>query len=216
MGKHPSRLNHRPAAIGLALVASLATAACGTLRNTTEQEITLQALHACDRYPGVRIDRVEADGRYWVRKSNEEDWRQFQACVAQHRVDASTAQYASAGARDLVRHAYFVRMAPPAGTLTQPPSPVSEFEVDERVTFFLEIHNSGQVHTARFKWYGPDGRVAAQQDRMLRDSTGATTTRTWFTQVLGSAQVTAPGAWSLELAIGDQVVGRYGFTVVAR
>ena len=186
---------------------------CAALSNTAEQETTLSALHACDNFPGVRIARVEPDGRYWVTRTSEDDWRRFQECVTRHRVDASKAQFTTAEPRDLVSRAYFVKVPPPAGSLSSLPPAASEFQVDQPVTFFLNVYKSGRELLVKLKWYGPDGRLVAQQDRVLRDAAGPST-RVWLAQTLPSASVQAVGVWTMELAIEDNVIDRYTFTVV--
>jgi len=154
---------------------------------------------------------VEADGRYWVKQNNLGNLRLFQDCVAKYQAESSKAQYATAQPKDLVFRAYFIRAAP-TGTLQTLPEPVSQFKVDQPATFFLTLYKSGRTRMGKFKWYKPDGTLAAQQDRVLGDST-ATSTRTWFAQVLPSVNVQVPGEWSLELTIDDQTIGRYPFTV---
>lgn len=181
------------------------------MQSTPQQEATWDAMRACDHFPGVWIDRVEADGRYWVKQNNYGNWRLFQDCVAKYRAESSKAQYATAQPKDLVFRAYLIRVAP-TGTLQTLPEPVSQFKVDQPVTFFLNLYKSGRTPMGKFKWYKPDGTLAAQQDRVLRDST-ATSTRTWFAHVLPSVNVQVPGEWSLELTIDDQIIGRYPFTV---
>jgi hypothetical protein len=189
-------------------------AGCGSMGNTPKQESTLAALSACDHFPGVWIDRVESDGRYWVKQNNEGNWRLFQQCVAKQRLDESKGQYASAEPKDIVYAAYFTKIPPPSGFLSKEKRPerITNFTVDQPVTFFLEIHKTGKVWMGKFKWYMPDGTLAEQQDRVLRE--GATTAqRTWFTQTLPSAKVQTPGTWSLELIIAEQSVSRYTFDV---
>jgi hypothetical protein len=182
------------------------------MQNTPQQEATMDAMRACDHFPGVRIDRVEADGRYWVKQNNEGNWRLFRDCVAKYRADSAKAQYATAQPRDLVFRAYFIEVTPPTGTLQKLPEPVSRFKVDQPATFFLDLFKSGRTLMGKFKWYRPDGTLVAQQDRVLRDAIGAST-RSWFAQVVPSVNVQVPGEWSLELTIDDQIIGRYPFTV---
>ena len=55
--------------------------ACAAIQSTPEQEAVWKAMRACDRFPGVRIDRVEPDGRYWVMHDNPGALREFQACL---------------------------------------------------------------------------------------------------------------------------------------
>ncbi|MDO8477320.1 MAG: hypothetical protein Q7W02_14210 [Candidatus Rokubacteria bacterium] len=182
------------------------------MQNTPQQDATMDAMRACDHFPGVWIDRVEADGRYWVKQNNDGNYRLFQDCVAKYRADSSKAQYATAQPKDLVVRAYVIKVTPPTGTLQTFPEPVSQFKADQPATFFLNLYKSGRTPMGKFKWYKPDGTLAAQQDRVLRDST-ATSTRTWFTQVLPSVNVQVPGEWPLELTIDDQIIARYPFTV---
>lgn len=197
----------------LALV--LLLAGCGSMQNTPQQESTLAALSACDHFPGVWIDRVEADGRYWVKQNHPGNWRLFQQCVAQQKLDSSKVQYASAEPKDILYAAYFIKNAPPSGVLTNDKRPEKQtnFKLDQPVTFFLDIHKTGKERMGKFKWYMPDGTLAEQQDRILRDASG-TTPRTWFTQTLPSVKVQTPGTWSLELIIDEQTVSRYSFDVL--
>jgi len=182
------------------------------MQSTPQQEATWEIMRACDHFPGVWIDRVEADGRYWVKQNNEGNWRLFQQCVAQFRLESSKGHYAKAEPKDVVYQAYFVKSPPPTGSLAQFPPAVTEFKVGQPVTFFLDIYRSGVDRVGRFKWYRPDGTSEAEQVRTLPDGTSATT-RVGYTQILPSASVRVPGEWSLEVTIDSQVVGRYPFTV---
>jgi hypothetical protein len=194
------------------LAAVLFTGGCGSMGNTPAQETTWAAMRACDRFPGVSITRVEPDGKYWVKQNNSGSWQRFQECVRQQRVDTSKAHFAAASAKDLLYRAYFVQQGPPSGTLKEPPAERTEFRVGRPVTFYYVVWQSDRALQAKFAWYGPDGTLAHQQDRTLRDSTTAGTTRTWFVQTLPSIQVQQPGAWALDFFIDDQLMGRYKFT----
>jgi len=194
------------------LLIALFLASCGSMQNTPQQEAGLDAMRACDHFPGVWIDRVEADGRYFVKQNNEGNWRLFQECVAKYRVDASRAQYAKAEPKDVVYRAHFIKAAPPSGLLIQVPSAVTEFKPEQPVTFFLNVYRSGHDYMAKWKWYKPGGILVLQQDSIIREGTGKTT-RTWTTQVLPSVNVQDPGEWSLEVSLDNQVVGRYPFLV---
>jgi hypothetical protein len=201
-----------PVACAGFLLLGLTLAACGSMQSTPQQEATWEIMRACDHFPGVWVDRVDADGKYWVKQNNEGNWRLFQQCVAQSRLESSKGQYAKAEPKDAVYRAYFVKSPPPTGLLAQLPPAVTEFKVDQPVIFFLNIYRSGVDRVGRFKWYRPDGTSEAEQVRTLSEGTSATT-RVWYTQILPSASVQVPGEWSLEVTIDNQVVGRYPFTV---
>jgi len=202
----------RPVLWASFLLLVLFLASCGSMQSAPQQEATLDAMRACDHFPGVWIDRVEADGRYFVKQNNEGNWRLFQECVAKYRVDASRAQYAKAEPKDLVYRAHFIKASPPTGMLLQTPPAVTEFKPDEPVTFFLNVYRSGRDYMAKWKWYKPGGILVLQQDSVIREGTGKTA-RTWVTQVLPSAHVRDSGEWTLEVYLDNQVVRRYPFLV---
>ena len=70
----------------------LLTVACASMQSTPQQEATWAIMRACDHFPGVWIDRVAPDGRYWVKQNDAGSWRRFQDCVAQQRIETAKAQ----------------------------------------------------------------------------------------------------------------------------
>ena len=137
----------------------------------------------------------------------------FDQCVRERRAVLSRTSVATASPKDLIVHAHFIAVAPPAGVLTSTPEPITTFKVDNPVTFFLGLNQSGRVFQAKFKWYAPNGAVVLQQDRVIRDPKDSTQLRVWQTQVLPSAQVQETGRWAIELYLDDQRIDRYEFTV---
>jgi len=210
--RRPDRLAR--CTLGLWLLA----AGCASVQSTAQQDRTLEAWHACEkRVPGyVRLDYVRRDGSYHYHYGSSNDRVALDACMRQHHADTSKARYSSAAPKDLVHRAYFIKQEPPAGRPGGEPGSQGEFRLDGPVTFYYTVWQSGRALQAKFKWYGPDGALAQQQDRILRDSRTPGSTRTWFVQILPSVHVRHLGRWTLEFFIEDQIVDRYSFTVVPR
>jgi hypothetical protein len=195
------------------VVVAILSVGCASMGNSPQQDATWAAMKPCDHFPGVSIDRVEPNGKYWVKQNNPGNWQRFQECVAQQRIDTSRARFVNSTPKDLIYHAYLIKESPPSGRLKDAPSPVTDFHADSPVSFYYVLWQSGRTLHAKFKWYRPDGTLAGQQDRSLRDSRTPGTTRTWFVQTLPSIQVQQSGTWALEFFIENQLIDRYNFTV---
>ena len=187
---------------------------CAGQSLTPIQERTWAAVKECELYfADVQFDgRVDPDGRWW-RRGHAERLRAFDECVLERRAALSRQGFATAKPRDLILRAHFIAVAPPAGYLATAPDRITRFKVDTPVTFFLNMDQWERGFQAKFKWYGPDGALVLQQDRVLRGAKDSAQGRVWHTQVLPSAQVQQPGAWAMELYLGDQRIDRYEFTV---
>ena len=49
------------------ILTAISLAGCASLKNTPQQDYVWDRLKSCDRFTTIYIDRVESDGRYWVR-----------------------------------------------------------------------------------------------------------------------------------------------------
>ena len=87
--------------------------ACATLQDTPAQQRSWAAFKQCESsFPGVKITRVEPDGRTWFSYQSPAALAAMRACMDQHRTpNARTGQAASAAARS----------EPPRGPLAEPP-----------------------------------------------------------------------------------------------
>jgi len=64
----------------LATIALLASG-CASMGNTLAQDLAWEQWTKCDRFPNVRMDRVESDGRIWVKYYSAAEYRDWSACV---------------------------------------------------------------------------------------------------------------------------------------
>ena len=188
---------------------------CASAKNTAEQDAVWDAANLCERvHTGYRVDQVYPDGRYHVwATTNATTFQPFYECMSKELAAQKRVKLTNAPSRDLIYRAHFIAVAPASGYLAEAPTRVDTFKVDNPVTFYLNLNQSGRVLQAKFKWYGPDGKLVSQQDRVLRDPANSTHPRVWFTQILPSAQVQATGSWGMELFINDEQIDRYKFTV---
>jgi hypothetical protein len=106
------------------LIASCALAAlfpaCATLQDTPAQERSWAAFKVCESsFPGVRITRVEPDGRTWFSYQSAAALAAMQACMDQRRAErARTGQAASPA----------TLAEPPRRALAAPPIPQAAAE----------------------------------------------------------------------------------------
>jgi hypothetical protein len=188
---------------------------CAGQSYTPIQELTWTAVKECERsFPEVRFDgRIDPDGRWW-RRGHAERLKAFDECVMERRAALSRQASGTANPRDLILRARFIAIAPPAGYLATAPEGITQFKIDTPVTFYLNMKQSGRVFQGKFKWYGPDGALVLQQDRVLREPKDSSYERVWHIQVLPSAQVQQLGLWTMELYVDNQRMDRYEFTVI--
>lgn len=201
--------------VGSAMALSLLTGGCASMKNTPEQDAVWDAARACEHvHTGYKVDQVYPDGRYHVwGTTNSTTFQPFFECMSQQLAAQRQARLASGRPRDLVYRAYFIAVAPPSGYLASAPARVETFKADSPITFYLNLYQSGRVLQARFKWYGPDGTLVDQQNRVLRDPTGSTQPNVWYAQVLASARVKAVGRWAMEFYLNEELIDRYDLTV---
>jgi len=64
------------------VLAALILAGCASMQNTPQQDYTYAMAQGCSHIPGVKLDRVEPDGRYWY-IGGPAEWSQFKACMDQ-------------------------------------------------------------------------------------------------------------------------------------
>jgi hypothetical protein len=204
-------------------------AGCATMQMTPAQQRTWDAFHKCSAHtPTVRLDYIRQDGTYRYFYHGGADQKAMQECMQKERIEASKARFSfefnpGLGAftrtepKRLVRDAYFTTIQP-VGTLTASnmPAATSTFKVNQQVIFFLGLHKSGRILQGQFRWFRPDGTLASQQDRTLRDDPDDTRTWTWHTQILPPARLQSPGTWTVAAYLDGQLVGRYEFSVVSQ
>lgn len=64
-----------------AALGAMSLPACATFKNTPRQDYTWEIGKPCEQVSaGLRMDRVEQDGRYWVSGTNNTSGREFFEC----------------------------------------------------------------------------------------------------------------------------------------
>ena len=51
------------------------------MHNTLAQDLASEQWTKCDRFPDVRMDRIDSEGRIWVKYWSEAEFRDWSACV---------------------------------------------------------------------------------------------------------------------------------------
>ena len=187
---------------------------CASLKNTPAQDRALDAWAKCGSAGGGMLGHIEPDGRIHYSVINSTANIKFiEECLARERQPPAAADYAAVPVRQLVRHAHFVAVAPTAPLHEMPPK-ADRFAVGAPIPFFLVLHNSTRELRAEFKWYRPDGQLAYEDARTLRDVEGAGPgSGYWTVATLPRAHVQQVGRWRLEVYLDNELVERSDFRV---
>src|SRR5713101_6138325 len=71
----------------LGISSAVAAGGCGTGSMTLAQELAWEQWNRCDKFPNVKMDRMEPDGRIWVKYHSAAEFREWNACVTEVRAE---------------------------------------------------------------------------------------------------------------------------------
>jgi hypothetical protein len=200
----------------------LLLAGCAAMRNTPAQDLAHERWDKCSHFRTITLKDITPSGQIWVWNNHGPDYQAWLQCESAAREEQRKAGRLAAtqGAltngelKALVRHAYFTDKPPSDSFILSTPPQVTQFDGSKPVTFFYGLKMAGRVFSVQARWIGPDGKVVKTIEQTMDQTSRASAVMwTWRTQALPAAELTQPGAWTVEFVVDGQNLGSYLFTV---
>jgi hypothetical protein len=155
------RMTIRCPCIIVATLTALTLWGCATMQNTPQQDYTYAMAQGCSNIPGVKLDRVEPDGRYWY-SGGPAERSQFKACMDQQFKAHPFLDWAKAQKRDAAQPP--VAVGSMAGVASAPPGPVVAPELLLQVRIGGIANRDGLIHSCGVQAKNPE--IAKDLDKV--------------------------------------------------